>query len=142
MPNRNMQASDSVSAAAVLTPIQNGPCVPRVGTNPTEDSALGMHVIVDVPEVVEALSAIGFAVNEQLAVPPAGAWMLADKATLPANPPVPVTVTVVTACPVEGMLIVAGFALRLYDPPPPELPVIVRVAGAVVELELKLGSPL
>ena len=100
-----------------------------------------MHVIVDVPEVAVVLNAIGVTLNEQLAVPPAGAVTLAVKATLPANPPVPVTVTVVTPCDPEATLIEIGLVLTLNEAPllPP---VIVKLAGAVVALELKLGSPL
>jgi len=115
---------------------------PREGTYITCDSAVGMHVIVDVPEVVVAVNAIGVTLNEQLAVPPAGAAMLAVKATLPVNPPFPVTVTVVTPCPPEGTLIEVGVVLTLNAPFPLLPPVIVKAAGAVVALELKLGSPL
>jgi len=136
-PSRKMQAS----ANAALTPSHTGRIGPRVGTYITCDAATVVQVRVEVPVVVPALSAIEPALNEQAggSTAPAGPAILELSATLPANPPLPVAVTVVEAGDPGATLIEVGFALMLNDPPPPP-PVIMKAAGVVVELALKLAS--
>jgi hypothetical protein len=134
-----MQASANVA----LTPNHSGRIGPRVGTYITCDAAIVVQVSVDVPVVVPALSAIvPGALNEHAgeSTAPAGPVILELSVTVPANPPLPVAVTVVAAGDPGATLIEVGFALTLNEPPPPPPPETVMFCGVDL-LGPKFPSP-
>jgi len=134
------------SARAALTPSHTGRMGPRVGTYITCDAAVVVQVSVDVPVVVPALSAMDVGLNEHTgeSTAPAGPAILELSATLPANPPLPVAVTVVEAGDPGATLIAVGFALTLNPAAlahPLRVPVIVNAAVVEVAVGMKLASP-
>ena len=137
--NKKMQSIANVA----LTPSQISRFGPRDGTYITCDFPVVVQLNAEVPDVVDALSEIEAGATEHTgrSMAPIGPATVAVSATLPVNPPVPVTVTVEVAAVPAATLIEAGLALRLNAPPPPPPPVIVSVAAAAVDV-LKLASPL
>ena len=136
---KNTQAIASVAP----TPSQTGLPGPREGMYITCEAAIVVQLSADVSEVDVVLNVIEAGANEHTGVStaPAGPDTVALKATLPAKPPLPDTVTVDDAdCPGDTLADV-GFALTLkVPPPPPPPPATVTVVG-VESLGPKLPSP-
>jgi hypothetical protein len=132
---RTGQLRKKMQAIANVAPIpaQTGFPGPRDGTYMTCEEAVVVQLSADVSEVAVVLNVTEVGANEHTGVltAPAGPVTLALNATLPAKPPLPVTVTVDDAdCPGDTLADAGSAATVKVPPPPPPPPATVILEGA------------